>query len=304
MQKTTKVHIEDNNLVSFSYRRQRHTDLGTSTKEVSIQFCDNSENDFMSDEKTVRTNAKQSMATTAIKPLDNKKHKPKSFSRLLNDISDSEEILPVSKRMAAKRRSEANMTMDNGHGTTTLTDICRNAESHDYTPDADMHIDTPVGFTKPLSLTPVVHISGAAALERSLLPVSSREISLPVEPMPSFGQYDCMQDDDDDVINATMDSAAKPDAAVRSRIVTVRSECSDDTTSVFSTPTKTNRLLQSLNESAGKKREAVDTVRSVVSVDTSVFSMPPNEHRSMQPPNETASSKKKQSKPRSATKVI
>lgn len=121
--KTTQVHIEDNNLVSFSYRRQRCTDLGTSTKEVSIQFCDNSENEF-GDETNDHAAAPKRKSTTT-KPMANKKRKKsKTFFRTESELSESEEILPVSKRMADKRRSEA---ITKNIGVTTMSATLNNA---------------------------------------------------------------------------------------------------------------------------------------------------------------------------------
>lgn len=112
--------------------------------------------------------------------------------------------------------------------------------------------------------------------------------------MPSFDQMGCMNEDDD-VINATIESANDPNAAVRSRIIIARSECSD-TTSVFSTPTKTNRLLQTLQKTGGKTHKSFATACHARNDSKA--------KRSLQfPLNTSSGSKKKTSQKRNAAEV-
>lgn len=106
----TRVPNSDN-LVSFSYRRRDSTERGITTKEVSIHFCDESIASRMDSTKKckVRSNgiASKKKPTGGKKKaelkIDNHQTKRKRWSTKKSESNSSaDEILPISKRMAAK----------------------------------------------------------------------------------------------------------------------------------------------------------------------------------------------------------
>lgn len=185
---SANVHIADddhNRLVSFSYRRHRQSQAGTTTKEVNVQFCD----DDSGDSSSFHRPPPATMATTTVpKPTTNERSRSNPNRQCHDDVppsseSESEEILPVSRRMAEKRRSEAaaaaarskpdadvvgmsaNFCAADMLRTPPMADLCRGRESHDYTLASAVRVATP----KPMSLSPVLDVSSRRESRRQRL---------------------------------------------------------------------------------------------------------------------------------------
>lgn len=117
------IEAEDNKLVNFSYRRKNNTQLGYTTQEVSIQFCDEVQPAGAATTTTKLT--KRQMAATAKKAAHDEKNRNEATSKKAKAKKGSKVTGSLqAKRMSVARTKEVITISTPTSATIAQTDTC------------------------------------------------------------------------------------------------------------------------------------------------------------------------------------